>query len=440
MKVLLFNEFKPSITYGGIIYVINNEYKGLAKKGVKIKLISAKADLRILGEYENNRQAKRYNDFFEKNKSLAKKYDLLHTHHGNWQGVYYTRLFKILNKKLKIVASIHDSVSPFWTNETITSWIDSDAIIVSSDFLKKYLINYVKENKKLLTNVFRETVINHSHSEANKALLIKNKKLLEKNFSKGLKNLNSKIFAVYPGINPERYHFKSKDNKLLLREKLGLPKDSIIILSALRFYLSRGVLILPLIERAIKKDKYLKKLNIKILALGAEDVCLEHIKWKDKIKNCSNLITRYSVPYSKVNEYFKAADLYLSPGFLESFGVALKEAQSAGLHIIANNVEGVKDRIIMKRCDLFKHKLFNSKLTGKERDSYFTKLGTFEDKEFKKSMVKFYIESIKNHLKKGNLDNYPLSKELINIEKSLTWDNHFDNLIKIFKKISAGKE
>ena len=69
--------------------------------------------------------------------------------------------------------------------------------------------------------------------------------------------------------------------------------------------------------------------------------------YRDSLKNLcadgleSNVFFKGAVPYQKVFEYYRSADILVNPSFSESFGMSLAEAMSAEKPVVATRVGGM---------------------------------------------------------------------------------------------------
>ena len=66
----------------------------------------------------------------------------------------------------------------------------------------------------------------------------------------------------------------------------------------------------------------------------------------------SNVFFKGAVPYQKVVEYYRSADILVNPSFSESFGMSLAEAMSAEKPVVATRVGGMVNVVENKKTGL----------------------------------------------------------------------------------------
>jgi len=147
----------------------------------------------------------------------------------------------------------------------------------------------------------------------------------------------SKIYKEYQqlnlnyiqnGVNVEKYHPISIDDKLKLKEKLGLPVDKKIILSV-------GSLI-PRKQNEVAVEAFLKsKINAKSLFLiagdGPEKQKLEAIASGDPS-------IRFLGEIDNVKEYLQVADIFISVSYSEGLPNTVLEAMACSLPVVLTDI------------------------------------------------------------------------------------------------------
>jgi glycosyltransferase involved in cell wall biosynthesis len=134
-------------------------------------------------------------------------------------------------------------------------------------------------------------------------------------------------------------HFHPNVSKTRIRNRLGIPEDSTVILSIGRNHPVKGY------QYAIKAMATLRDrgLNVLYLVLGRNMSAVVNQAQNLGISNC--LITPGEIKNVDIPNYIKASDIFVSPSIMESFGLTTLEAMSAGLPCILTDSSGIKDLI-----------------------------------------------------------------------------------------------
>ena len=78
-----------------------------------------------------------------------------------------------------------------------------------------------------------------------------------------------------------------------------------------------------------------------------------------------------NIPNNKIQEFYRAADLFINPTFAEGFPRVLIEAMASGLPVVTTDAGGIKDIVGVKQSeymvDKMKPELFAEKLIGLSR-------------------------------------------------------------------------
>ena len=166
------------------------------------------------------------------------------------------------------------------------------------------------------------------------------KKFLED--EKIIKKGRLKVLANGSICGVDTSQFKPDSNlKKKVRNNLGIPEDSILLLFLGRLNRDKGVLDLA----DAVKEIYLKndKINIELLIIGPDE---ENIKKQIEI-TCSNYIKNiHFLDFTDEPEKFMAAaDIFCLPSYREGFGMAALEAGACGLPTVTSEIYGLSDAV-----------------------------------------------------------------------------------------------
>jgi glycosyltransferase involved in cell wall biosynthesis len=134
-------------------------------------------------------------------------------------------------------------------------------------------------------------------------------------------------------------HFQPNGSKTRIRNQLGIPEDSTVILSIGRNHPVKGY------RYALKAMARLRNrgLNVLYLVLGRNMPAVVNQAQNLGLSDC--LITPGEIKNVDIPNYMKASDIFVSPSIMESFGLTTLEAMSAGLPCILTDSSGIKDLI-----------------------------------------------------------------------------------------------
>lgn len=116
-------------------------------------------------------------------------------------------------------------------------------------------------------------------------------------------------------------------------------KDTLTILSVCRFARWKRI------DNTLKAFARLKKENVTLKIVGGENPALE----KELRELAANLGIQEKVQFegsispTKINEFFKDADIFISSTTYEPFGITFVEAMAAGLPIVATKTGGIPE-------------------------------------------------------------------------------------------------
>ena len=112
------------------------------------------------------------------------------------------------------------------------------------------------------------------------------------------------------------------------------PHAGFVVMTVARLEKVKGI---EFLIRAVKDFQLL------IIGDGSERKNLENLVKKLNLKERVNFLGE--IPNEKIPEYLAAADCFVLPSLKEGFGIAILEAQAAGVPVIATRVGGILDLV-----------------------------------------------------------------------------------------------
>lgn len=153
---------------------------------------------------------------------------------------------------------------------------------------------------------------------------------------------------VIPPLIPFR---ESKIPKDELRNKYGFRDSDVIILSLGSIKKIKGSDVL--LDAFLGLEEwYIEENNLKLLYVGDGPMKLVLEKKVNDVGFSQYVNFLGNVPYSKVPEMYKLADIYVIPSLFEGTPITLLEAMFNGLPIIGTNVNGINSLIRHKKNGL----------------------------------------------------------------------------------------
>ena len=121
------------------------------------------------------------------------------------------------------------------------------------------------------------------------------------------------------------------------REELGLPTDSVILLSVGEMTKNKNQeLIIRTVAEYKKKGK---KVCYALCGKGTEEERLRHLVTELGVED----EVRFLGYHKDIYEVYKMADIFVFPSLREGMPVALMEAMASGLPVICSNIRGNRD-------------------------------------------------------------------------------------------------
>ena len=273
----------------------------------RIGTLTRKMNLNF-GEWYNSSLIERYNlrnpNFFS---VLKFKPDIIHFNTGGGNNIFDLRDIKILSHYYKVVFSLHDL------------WMLS----------KPPPLVLYKNTKQ--ASVYKFHQINQS-----KINFISHSKWVYNNFLQVKETQNSAIDYIKYSININK--FRSKD-KTQIRKKLKIPKNIFVIMTT-----AVGILSNPFKDFKTLYNAYtsiLRKRNdFLLIAVGDKASNLKSQNFSKKF-----IFTNPTPQSEELIEYYSCADLYIQSSNIETWGLAISEALSCGLPVIASAVGAIPEQI-----------------------------------------------------------------------------------------------
>ena len=273
----------------------------------RLGILARKMNLNF-NEWYSSSLIERYNvkpsNFFP---VLKFKPDIIHFNTGGGSNIFDIRDIKILSHYSKVVFSLHDL------------WILSKPPPLVSYKNSQHAINY----KFHQINQSKINFIAHS-------------KWVYNNFLQVKETQDSPIGQIKYSININK--FKSR-NKAQIRKKLKIPKNVFVIMTT-----AVGILSNPFKDFKTLYNAYIKILheqkNFLLIVVGDKESNLESRKFSKKF-----IFTNPSPQSEELIEYYSCADLYIQSSNIETWGLAISEALSCGVPVIASSVGAIPEQI-----------------------------------------------------------------------------------------------
>ena len=190
----------------------------------------------------------------------------------------------------------------------------------------------------------------YNHAEA---VIATSKVLEELCLSAGMPK--DKIIRIPNGVDTEIFCPAQDQEKQELRRNFLAPEDKIILLTVGTVNYTKG---LDLLIRALYKLDAEAKDKIRVWVVGPStnrdsygSVQIGFEEYVPKVKSmiCEfglENIVQFKGRQSNVNEYMRAADVYIHPSRKEGQPNAIIEAMASGLPVVANLLPGITDEIL----------------------------------------------------------------------------------------------
>lgn len=148
------------------------------------------------------------------------------------------------------------------------------------------------------------------------------------------------IHRIPNGVDTEKFFPVDETDKKALRQKLNISEDERVLLYTGAINKRKGIV--DLLDALKMYDSHD---NLKVIMCGP---VLEDINFDERVSNLNNkdnLIIDYRGKVSNVDEFMKAADMFILPSYSEGLPNVLLEAASTGLPLIATDIGGSRDLV-----------------------------------------------------------------------------------------------
>jgi glycosyltransferase involved in cell wall biosynthesis len=161
--------------------------------------------------------------------------------------------------------------------------------------------------------------------------------------------LPAKISEISNAIEYSRFRFPI--DKERIRSQLGIKPEEIFLLSTGRYHLKKGYEVIPeaaeiLLRRGFAIRWLIVGKGVGILADAVSQKRLGNtVILREEIGVEANRASgdAMAVPSGSLIELYRAADLYVMPSLLETFGMVLIEAMAAGIPVVTTDAPGCRD-------------------------------------------------------------------------------------------------
>jgi glycosyltransferase involved in cell wall biosynthesis len=162
-------------------------------------------------------------------------------------------------------------------------------------------------------------------------------------------------YYIPNGVDTTEFCPKSNDDRLIMRQKLGIGEDQFVIFIPRRWVEKNGIIYL--IKSITLIDKELLKKAVFLFAgnqsIGAEPWYINSIQDEiSKVSGFANIILLGDILHDKMVQYYSIANLVIIPSLIEAVSLAALEAMSMGIPIIATKVGGLPEIIHHEKTGL----------------------------------------------------------------------------------------
>lgn len=241
--------------------------------------------------------------------------DIIHTCMENSN--FYGGITNIIYLRKKIISTIHGIDGVFIEDKYLIEALKKN-VSWKYVFLVKYMQTYIFKTYSKLIAVSYET----------KKFLIDKRKII-----------GNKIKTIYHGIDVNEYECYNKEEKIGLRQNLGVKNDDIVVGYIGRITYAKG---LEMLIEVINELKY-KFSNLKFIFVGDGEITNYLLKKIEE--NDLSSICKLTGHVNDVYNYYNIIDIFVLPSLSEGIPLTVLEAMFLGKIVICSNVGGIPEII-----------------------------------------------------------------------------------------------
>lgn len=234
-------------------------------------------------------------------------------------------------KKLKIdIVHTQTEFSMGFIGKFVSKYLKVPCIHTYHTMYEDYL-HYVANGRILKPIHVKEGTLAFCHNI--NGIVAPSDRVLDKLTEYGVK---SPMRIIPTGINVEHYQ---DDQIINVRQKLKIDENKKVLLSVSRLAYEKNIdKLIELFSRILINDK-----NLILVIVGNGPAKEDLINQVQRLKIQKNVIFAGEVDNTKVNAYYKMADIFVSTSNSESQGLTYIEAMASGTKVVVSNSPYTKD-------------------------------------------------------------------------------------------------
>ncbi|MBS1797540.1 MAG: glycosyltransferase [Acidobacteria bacterium] len=141
------------------------------------------------------------------------------------------------------------------------------------------------------------------------------------------------------GVDTVRFNPSKASDRVRreMREKAGIPENSVVVMSSTRLSTEKNIQVLPEIMEVLAKDE---RTDFRLLVAGAGPKA-EWIAEETEKRFPGKIVQTGHLDKETLAEYYASADVFLHPNPREPFGNVALEAMASGVAVVVPNAGGV---------------------------------------------------------------------------------------------------
>ena len=150
----------------------------------------------------------------------------------------------------------------------------------------------------------------------------------------------NKIQVIYNGCNIKNFVF-NLESRIIVREKLGIPLDSKVLIFVGNLLKSKGID--ELMSAFILLSKKHTNLHLLIIGNGPEYQYIKDQALKNGLQDKIHLAG--AQPHNKIPDFLSAGDIFVLPSYNEGLPNAVLEAMACSRPVVATKVGGIPEAV-----------------------------------------------------------------------------------------------